>query len=185
MIQIANRSSDRMVRLINDMLDIDKIESGKMAFYLRPLEIIPLIEHTIEANQPYAVQFNVTLVLGETVPGKVIGDTDRVVQVLTNLLSNAAKYSPANKSVRVSVSKMEGFVRVSVSDHGSGIPEHFRSRIFHKFVQVPSVDGRQKGTGLGLSISKAMVERMGGRIGFDSEPGTGSTFYFDLPEYVD
>lgn len=184
MVQIATRSSDRMVRLINDMLDIDKIESGKMIFYLRPLDMMTLVEHTLEANQPYAEQFQVKLMLDEPLPGaKAYGDIDRFVQVLTNLLSNAAKYSPPDASVRVSLTRKEGFIRISVSDRGPGIPEKYRSRIFQKFVQVPGADSRQKGTGLGLSISKAIVEKMGGKIGFESEPGAGSVFYFDLPEY--
>ncbi len=186
MVQIANRSSDRMVRLINDMLDIDKIESGKMVFYLRPLDVMTVVEHTLEANQPYAEQFQVKLVLSNPLPGaKAHGDIDRFTQVLTNLLSNSAKYSPPNGIVSVSLSRKDGFIRISVSDRGPGIPEKYRSRIFQKFVQVPGADSRQKGTGLGLSISKAMVEKMGGKIGFESEPGAGSTFYFDLPEYKD
>ncbi len=183
MIVIASRSSDRMVRLINDMLDIDKIESGKMAFYIRPIEVMTTVEHTLEANQPYAEQFSVTLQCVETLPGvKIKADTDRFVQILTNLVSNASKYSPKSEFVNVSVSRKDEFIRISVSDRGPGIPEKYRNRIFQKFVQVPGADARQKGTGLGLSISKAMVERMGGRIGFDSEPGNGATFYFDLPE---
>ena len=186
MIQIANRSSDRMVRLINDMLDIDKIESGKMAFYIRPLDIVTLVEHTLEANQPYAEQFGVRLVMADNPPDlQVKGDTDRVIQVLTNLLSNASKFSPANESVIVSISKEMEFVRISVTDKGPGIPEKYRTRLFQKFVQVPGADGRQKGTGLGLSISKALVEKMGGRIGFLSGVAEGATFYFDLPEHLE
>jgi PAS domain S-box-containing protein len=184
MIEIANRSSDRMVRLINDMLDIDKIESGKMAFYIRPLDLVPLLELSIEGNQPYAEQFKVKICLVEHAPRvKVLGDTDRVVQVMTNLLSNAAKFSPVNAIVRVAVSIRDGFARVSITDQGAGIPGQYQSRIFQKFVQVPGKEGRQKGTGLGLSISKAMVEKMNGRIGFESNSPVGTTFYFDLPLY--
>jgi PAS domain S-box-containing protein len=183
MVMIAARSSDRMVRMINDMLDIDKIESGKMVFYLRPLDVTPLVEHTLEANQPYAEQFRVNLNLIQSLPGaKVKADVDRFVQVLTNLLSNASKFSPPGESVGVTLSRENGMVRVAVTDRGPGIPEKYHGRVFQKFVQLPSSGTHQKGTGLGLNISKAMVEKMGGKIGFVSQPGQGATFYFDLPE---
>jgi len=185
MVLIAARSSDRMVRMINDMLDIDKIESGEMQFHIRPMEIIPLVENTLEANQPYAEQFHVRLELAIPLPAvKARGDADRFVQVLTNLLSNASKFSPPQETVRVSITRENTFVRVAVTDRGPGIPEKYRARMFQKFAQIPGADGRQKGTGLGLSISKAMVEKMDGRIGFISEPGKGATFYFDLPEHA-
>jgi signal transduction histidine kinase len=146
---------------------------------------MPLVENSLEANQPYAEQFRVNLHLTRSLPGaKVKADMDRFVQVLTNLLSNASKFSPAGESVGVAVTRENGMVRVAVTDHGPGIPEKYHSRMFQKFAQIPGSGMHQKGTGLGLNISKAMVEKMGGSIGFISEPGAGATFYFDLPEYV-
>ncbi len=111
-------------------------------------------------------------------------DSDRLTQVLTNLLSNAVKFSPPGSTVEVRVSRVAQQVRVEVADHGPGIPEKFRSRIFQKFSQADSSDSRQKGgTGLGLNISKALIEQMGGHIGFNSQVGAGSTFFFELPEW--
>jgi diguanylate cyclase (GGDEF)-like protein len=113
---------------------------------------------------------------------KVNADSERLMQVLTNLLSNAVKYSPQEDTVRVSVSQQNSAVRVSVTDHGAGVPEGFGDRIFHEFAQVDSTDRRGRGgTGLGLYISKKIIEDHGGHIGYDSEPGVATTFYFDLP----
>lgn len=186
LVELASRSSQRMMRLINDMLDVDKIESGKMVFRLKPLEITTIVQHAVEVNQPYADQFGVKLVLEQTLDGaRVSADSDRIMQVITNLLSNAAKFSPPNGTVSVSVLRRGEYVRVSVMDRGSGVPEKFRGQVFQKFAQADTSTSRQyKGSGLGLSISKAIVERLGGAIGFDSEPGSETTFYFELPEIV-
>ena len=185
MIDIAHKNSERLVRLINDILDIEKIESGKMVFDLKPQELMPLVEQAIEANHAYAEQFGVTIVLRHAKPGAMVNvDADRLTQVLTNLLSNAAKFSPRNAPVEVAVSRRDGALRVAVTDHGPGIPAEFHDRIFQKFAQADSSDTRQKGgTGLGLSISKAIVERLGGQIGFTTALGGGTTFYVDLPEW--
>ena len=114
---------------------------------------------------------------------RVNADLDRLIQVLSNLLSNAAKYSPPQGVVTVSVARRGGMVRVSVTDLGAGIPEEFQKRIFQKFSQADSSDTRQKGgSGLGLNISKAIVEKHGGTIGFVTQKGIGTTFYFELPE---
>jgi PAS domain S-box-containing protein len=184
MLEIAHKNSERLVRLINDILDIEKIESGKMAFRIEPMELMPLVEHAIDANRTYGEQLGVGFVLREALPGAVVRvDSDRLTQVVTNLMSNAAKFSPRGGVVAVAVTRREGRVRVAVSDQGPGIPDEFRDRIFQKFAQADSSDTRQKGgTGLGLSISKAIVERLGGQIGFETAAGVGTTFYFELPE---
>lgn len=184
LVDLASRSGQRMMRLINDMLDVDKIESGKMVFQLKPLEISILVQQAIESNQPYADQFGVKLFFEQSLAGaRVSADNDRLMQVITNLLSNAAKFSPPGGVVSVSVSRRGEYIRISVTDMGSGIPEQFRSQVFQKFAQADTSTSRQhKGSGLGLSISKAIVERLGGAIGFESQPGIETTFYVDLPE---
>jgi PAS domain S-box-containing protein len=183
MIEIACNSSERLVRLINDILDIEKIESGKMTFDLRVVPLMPLIEQALAATHAYAEQYGVRFALAEVVAdAQVKADEDRLSQVLTNLLSNAAKFSPEDECVTIDVKRVDGLLRVSVTDCGSGIPESFHDRIFQKFSQADTSETKEKGgSGLGLSISKAIIERMGGAIGFTSETGKGSTFYFTLP----
>lgn len=183
LVDIAYRNSQRLVRLASDILDLQKIESGSLAFDVRPHELCSLLEAALEANQAYGSRFEVALVLGE-VPrdAYVLADADRVMQVLTNLLSNAAKFSPAQAEVTLSAERCGTEVRVRVSDRGPGIPREFRERIFQRFAQADSsTTRRQEGTGLGLSISKAIVERLGGRIGFETQEGVGTTFIVDLP----
>ena len=183
MLDIAYRNSERLVRLINDMLDIEKIEAGTMTFDQQVLDLMLLIEQAIDANRAFARQFGVSYVLTHTDPGLwVNGNSDRLMQVLNNLLANAAKFSSPDGTVTVSVERRGAMVRVAVADQGTGIPAEFRARIFQKFAQADSSDTRQKGgTGLGLSIARAIVEKHGGQIGFTSEAGAGATFYFDLP----
>ena len=185
LLEIADRNSRRLVRLVNEILDIQKIEIGEIVFEIRAVELTPLLGQAIEANQAYGAQRQVRLAL-ESVPEgvKVVADPDRLMQVLTNLLGNAAKFSPPGETVVVRAARLSGLVRISVADRGPGIPEEFRSRIFEKFAQVDSTStGHREGTGLGLSISKAIVDRLGGRIGFESEVGRGTTFHFDLREW--
>jgi PAS domain S-box-containing protein len=183
LLDIAHKNSERLVRLISDLLDIDKIASGKMDFDFQWHDLLPLIEHALQANMAYAANLNVRLVLKRGELGvKVRVDYDRLMQVMTNLLSNAAKYSPQNSDVEVIMQVHGEWVRISVVDHGPGISPEFRKKIFQKFSQEDSSDTRQKGgTGLGLSITRALVEKMGGEIDFESEFGSGSTFYIDLP----
>ncbi|MBK5104696.1 MAG: ATPase, partial [Burkholderiales bacterium] len=173
----------RLIRLINDILDMEKIESGKMSFQLQVVDLMQLIEQTVKANEGYAAQHDVRLQIAAARPGaKVHADSDRLAQVLTNLISNACKFSPAQSSVEIAVSEHGERVRVDVVDHGPGISEAFRGRIFQKFSQEDSSDMRRKGgTGLGLSVSKAIIEGLGGEIGFATGSNKGSTFYFLLP----
>ncbi len=184
LVDTARRNSDRLVRLVNDILDVERLERGQTLIRPAPLDLIDLVKQSIAVNRPYGAKFGVRFDLshnGSSV--RVKGDGDRLMQVLTNLLSNAAKFSPPDGTVSVSVARRdEGTVRVSVADRGPGVPEDLRGQIFQKFVQGdPSETGDRTGSGLGLSIAKNIVERHGGRIGFETTAGNGTTFYFDLP----
>ena len=183
LVDIAYKNCQRLVTLINDILDMEKIAAGKMRALFKPVEIGSLVEQAIEANRAFGAQYNVSFELRNAATGiHVNADSDRLIQVVTNLLSNAAKFSPRGGTVDVAVSARDGWVRVSVADHGPGIPEEFRKRIFQKFSQADSSDMRQKGgTGLGLAICKIILEKHGGRISFESEIGKGTTFLFELP----
>lgn len=185
LLTIANNNAARLVRLINDILDIEKIESGKMPFDNRDLELRAELENFIEENRSYADGYGVEvrLVAPET-PAHVLADRDRLSQVITNLLSNAVKFSSPGDAVEIVLEVGPHWHRISVVDHGSGIPDEFRDRIFGKFAQADSSDTRQKGgTGLGLSIAREIVRRLEGTIWFESEPGVGTKFHVDLPAY--
>ncbi|MEO6016362.1 MAG: PAS domain S-box protein, partial [Polaromonas sp.] len=187
LVTIAKTNCERLIRLINDILDSEKIESGKMRLDLKVMDIGELAAQALAANEGFAAQHGVKVAMHvPPEPLQVRIDGDRITQVLTNLLSNAVKFSPPQGTVDVTLLRVATGVRVEVTDHGPGIPEEFRGRIFQKFSQADSSDTRQKGgTGLGLNISRALVEKMDGRIGFDSEAGQGTTFYFELPEWKD
>ncbi len=186
LIEIAGRNTERLKCLVDDILDIEKLESGKMEFIMAPLKLAPLVERSIVENGSFGKQFNVDFVMDDILPDiEVNVDSNRLAQVMSNLLSNAAKVSPPGSPVEISVSRYNGSARVSVTDHGPGIPEEFRDRIFQKFTQAESIFEREtKGTGLGLSIAKAIVEEHGGKIGFETELDVGTTFYFELPEWA-
>lgn len=185
LIGIAYQSCERLVRLVNDVLDIQKMESGNMAFEREVQPLLPLVEHALETMQGYAQQFDVTLSCTATAAAASLAaevDRDRITQVLTNLLSNAVKFSPRGGQVEVSLTADEGHARLAVTDHGRGIPEEFRERVFQKFAQADGGDSRQKGgTGLGLSICKSIVDEHGGTIAFEDVAGGGTSFYVMLP----
>ena len=183
MLNIAYSNSERLIRLINDILDIEKMESGKIDFQLTPVDLQKIIEEAVTSNQPYCEKFEVTIIFNKpAVNVFVYADYGRLMQVLTNLISNAVKFSHAGGVVTVNVTSENKIVRVAIADTGEGIPEEFQKFIFQKFAQAdPSAIRKQSGTGLGLSISKAIVEKLDGIIGFTTDPGNGTTFYFELP----
>ncbi len=186
LILIAHKNSERLVRLINDLLDMEKMESGKMDFRFTQVSVRHLMGQAIEANRGYGLspEVGLELAMGAS-DGLVLGDADRLLQVLTNLISNAIKYSLPGGVVSLNVSERGDSLRLSVHDDGAGIPDEFRAQIFDKFAQADAADNRQKGgTGLGLSIARRIVERHGGRIGFDSDlHGGGTTFWVDLQKW--
>jgi PAS domain S-box-containing protein len=185
MVDIACTNSDRLVRLINDILDIEKIESGKLVFTLQPIALLPLVVQAIEANRAYGAQFNVGFTLEDTVRNSWVNvDSDRLIQALTNLLANAVKFSPPGGIVRVRVSQDADMIQVMISDQGPGIPESFRDQLFQKFAQADSSTTREKGgTGLGLSITKAIIERLDGQLACAPDQHDGATFVVDLPAW--
>ena len=182
MLDIAQRNSQRLSLLIDDLLDMDKLLAGQMQLQLHHQPLAPLLHEALRANQGYFEQYGVRCELGELETAQVSVDAHRLQQVLANFLSNAAKFSPAGEVVTLSSQRRGEHLRVSVSDRGPGIPQSFRERIFQKFSQADSSDTRQKGgTGLGLAISKELIEHMHGRIGFDTERTQGACFWFELP----
>lgn len=184
MLEMANRNSEHLTLLINDILDLEKLESGKMTLNFKTVDLEQLTKQALEANHGYALEHDVRLEIKEMVSGVMVeADDHRLLQVFSNLISNAVKYSPKQGVVEVSVTRDSGQVRVSVRDYGAGISEEFQSRIFQRFSQADSSDTREKGgTGLGLSITKAIVEQHGGKVDFSSPADGGVEFYFELPE---
>lgn len=182
----ARRNSDRLLNLINDILDLDKIKQGKMQYNIQRTELMPLIEQAVATNVTYGKQHNVEFKILNHIDGIYVDiDTMRISQVLTNLLSNAAKFSSDNSSVEITVKdhSENNSVCIAVKDYGCGIPEEFHDRIFRKFSQYDGSDIRKVGgTGLGLNISKAIIEYHQGTISFESEANQGTTFYVNLPK---
>jgi len=181
--QVAERNGQRLLDLINDLLDIEKIESGKLKLAPEQIRIEELVREAMLLNQAFGERFKVRFELAGDASGREVrGDRKHLLQVMTNLLSNAAKFSPEGGVVEVTITQNGANLRVGVHDRGSGIPENFRGRIFGRFTQADSATTRQKGgTGLGLAICKRLIEKMQGRIGFEDRAGGGTTFWFDLP----
>jgi PAS domain S-box-containing protein len=184
--RIAYKNSERLVRLINGILDIERISSGSLSFQMDRMCIRPVVQQTIESVRGLAAASGIDIHLDDaSVDCEISADPDRLAQAVTNLLANAIHFSPSGALVSVSIRKIIRAVRVSVRDRGPGVPESFKPRIFERFAQADNSDNRKKGgTGLGLSITKEIVNRLGGEIGFEDTPGGGTTFYFELPEWA-
>ncbi|CAH1043189.1 sensor histidine kinase [Halomonas sp. TD01] len=198
LVAVANSNGQRLKRLIDDILDIEKLESGQLTFQWQLVSLKSLVELAVAINQPYAANFGVSLIFGSSVltppfsnalaepiedSDLVEVDPERFAQVMANLISNACKHSPQGGDVQVNARRVDSrWFEVSVSDNGNGIPLQFQPRVFDRFAQADGSDRRRTGgTGLGLAITKALVEEMRGTIGFDSEPSKGSCFWFRLP----
>lgn len=182
-LDIAARNTDRLLLVIDDILDLEKIRAGKMEFTKSPIDLVTFVAEAVEMNRGYGDELNVNFDFHtdlEAAPTRAA--PERIMQVIANLLSNAAKYSPTNGTVHIGLCQDGRFWRIFVSDNGPGIPEEMRDAVFETFSQLKSADGvTRKGTGLGMTISQKIVEAHKGEIGFDSELGKGSTFFVKLP----
>ncbi|HKH46772.1 MAG TPA: CHASE domain-containing protein [Thermoanaerobaculia bacterium] len=178
LVRLAERNAVRLTALINDILDFERLDSGRAQMQLAEVGLQPLFEQSVESVRAFADEQEISLVSLPT-RARVLADADRIVQVLVNLLSNAIKFSPQGREVRMWTEEQGSRMRISVKDQGRGIPATHSQHIFERFAQVEAADKR--GTGLGLAICKAIVEHHGGRIGVESEVGVGSTFWFELP----
>jgi PAS domain S-box-containing protein len=183
LLNMADSNCQRLLRLVSDIVDIEKIEQNGMVLDFQQVEMKSLVEKAIEANNGLAEKFDVIVRLDDRAADSAIRtDANRLTQVITNLLSNAVKFSPRGEEVVVTTEAWDDRVRIAVRDHGPGIPDEFKARVFEKFVQVDASDTRQRGgTGLGLSIVKLLMARLGGEVSHDAAPDGGTIFRIDLP----
>jgi signal transduction histidine kinase len=181
-INLAHRNAGRLTALVNDILDVRKIEAGRMSFDFKPIDLCALVAEAIESNEPYGAKYGVRFKNDSRIAQAWVSvDAHRIEQVLANFLSNAAKFAPHGSDVVVTTDQVGERVRICVSDSGPGIPADMHQKIFEKFAQAETSGEHVKdGTGLGLSISKAIVEGHGSAIHVASEPGKGAAFSFDL-----
>jgi PAS domain S-box-containing protein len=181
LLDIAAENTARLIRLVNDILDLERLKSGRVALQLQPVDAAALMRQAAEMMQPLADQSQVSLAV-EPIEAPFVADPDRVIQTLYNLISNAIKFSDTGAEVRVRGAADAAEIRFEVADLGRGIPAEMHEEIFERFAQVDASDSRQKGgTGLGLAICRSIVEQHGGRIELRSAPGEGSVFTVVLP----
>lgn len=183
LIKIAQSNCERLVALINDILDIEKISNGIITMNFEQRSLRPLLEEVISSNMSYMSEKNISIVFADDIFDPTVNvDAGRIIQVLNNLLSNAIKFAPNDGMVTVGARPLGDDIEVFVIDNGPGVPEQFHDRIFGRFEQSDSSDTRSKGgTGLGLHISKEIMNRLGGEIGFDRHRDVGARFYVRLP----
>lgn len=178
----AQDCCDRLITLVNDLLDLERMESGRMDLSLDAVLLSEIIKASLNMVANAVKQKKIDIKLGTTLDPIVTADKERIIQVLINLISNAIKFSPENSTIQITTEIDDSFAIIKVKDEGRGVPESMRVSIFERFKQVKKSDSKdRKGSGLGLAISKAIVELHGGQIGVNSEEGKGSTFYFSLP----
>jgi PAS domain S-box-containing protein len=186
LLNMAEANCQRLLRLVNDILDIEKIEQDGMVFDFQQVEMKSLVQKAIEANYGFAEKFDVVVRLDDRAADSAIHtDANRLTQVIANLLSNAVKFSPRGQEVVVTIEAWNDRVCIAVRDHGPGIPDEFKARVFEKFVQVDASDARQRGgTGLGLSIVKLLMIRLGGDVSHNAAQDGGTIFRVDLPRGI-
>ncbi len=185
LLKLAEANTQRLQKLVNDILDIETVEGNRMTFDFEQVGIKSLVEQAIDANRAFAASFDVAVRLDEQASDASIQtDPRRLTQVVSNLLTNAAKFSPRGGEVGVSIEVADERIHIAVRDRGPGIPDEFKDRIFDKFVQVEASDSRQRGgNGLGLSIAKQYMNRLGGDLRHGSAEGGGTVFHLDLPRH--
>lgn len=183
LVGIATRNADRLTRLVNDLLEVDRIEQGRISITLSHVDLAQVLHAVVEENTPFAQKVGVALELDlPAEPVETETDPDRLFQVITNLVSNAAKFAPATSTVRIALAARGGGAVIRVCDDGPGVPEHFRSQLFDRFSQAPvSASSVLPGTGLGLAIARGIIEQLGGAIRLDESVPTGATFEVVLP----
>ena len=188
LVKVSVSNVDRLTRLVNDILDLERIGSGQLRLSLEKIAFDDAAQSAVEANRPYAREFGVVIEFQPGAPGAIVrADADRLAQITTNLLSNAVKFSPREGRVTVKTRRRRdewgAWLRLEIEDRGPGIPIEFQKRIFGKFAQADGSNTRTaQGTGLGLSIARALTEKLGGRIGFETAQGQGTTFWCEWPE---
>ena len=182
-IDISIKNCKRLSTLLDDLLDLEKLQDGVIKLNLQPLPLAAFLDEVLQANMPYAAERKVQLLMGAVVPScSLMADSQRLMQVMTNLLTNAVKFSPVNGTVEVTAVVRSESVRITVQDHGGGIPVEFREHIFHSFTQADAYnEGKTPGTGLGLAISRKLIEQMHGQIDFSSVLAQGTRFFIDVP----
>ena len=183
LLNVASRNSELLLSLINSILDIEKIESGTVEFNFKNISVTKLLEQAVNDIAGYGEKIDIHFSLQlPDVELSIVADSNKLLQVFNNLLSNAAKFSKPGQTVNIFATANDRYVRFNIEDKGQGIPEHFKTTIYDKFTQLESEDNRNaNGSGLGLAIAKLIVDKHNGQIDFDSTVGQGTTFYIDIP----